>query len=154
MIVATALNTELSYAFCFVAFTVAATWSLVLLQLRRELEQQAQAAASSGGATAPAPPAGPAAPEPTALATRQLIGLRFVAGTSLLSLGMLAGALAVFVSFPRIGFGLFSGAPWAKDRSPPPRRGREHGRATGRRSAIPLARPLGEMARSGRPTGE
>jgi transglutaminase-like putative cysteine protease len=110
LIVATALNTELSYALCFVAFTVAATWSLVLLQLRRELEQQAQAAAAGGGATAPAPPAGPAAPEPTALATRQLIGLRFLAGTSLLSLGMLAGALAVFVSFPRIGFGLFSGA--------------------------------------------
>lgn len=104
LIVATALNTELSYALCFVAFTVAATWSLVLLQLRRELEQQAQAAAGASGSP------GPDGAATVQLSSRELVGPRLLAGTSLLSLGMLGGALAVFVGFPRIGFGLFSSA--------------------------------------------
>ncbi|MBK8482018.1 MAG: DUF3488 domain-containing protein [Proteobacteria bacterium] len=116
LIVATALNTELSYAICFVCFTVSATWSLVLLQLRREIEQQAQTALTDAG-SAPAarrPPPDPDAARARAslagLASRELVGARLLVGTSLLSLGMLGGALAVFIGFPRIGFGLFSSA--------------------------------------------
>src|SRR5262249_27696999 len=39
LVAATTLNTDLSYALCFLAYTVFATWALTLFHLRREMEE-------------------------------------------------------------------------------------------------------------------
>jgi transglutaminase-like putative cysteine protease len=103
MIATTTLNTGLSYAVCFVLYTIFGTWSLVLLHLRREMEQNYLLQHTAEGERSEK------VEVERILSSRRIIGPGFLAGTSVLSLGMLIGAVLIFTLFPRIGFGLFSG---------------------------------------------
>lgn len=103
LVATTTLNTGLSYAVCFALYLLFATWSLVLLHLRREMEQNYLLKHSTEGR-----PSEKVELE-RILRSRRIVGPRFLFGTSFLSLGMLLGAALIFMLFPRIGFGLFAG---------------------------------------------
>lgn len=103
LIAATTLNTGLSYAVCFVGYVVFATWSLALLHLRREMEENYLLKHTEAGHRSEK------VEVERILNSRRIVGPGFLAGTSALSVGMLLVATLIFTFFPRIGFGLFSG---------------------------------------------
>jgi len=103
LVVATTLNTSISYAICFAAYVVFITWGLSLLHLRREMEESYLLRHSESD------PSQRVEVE-RILRSRRVVGGKFLAGTSLLALGVLLGATLVFVLFPRVSFGLFVGA--------------------------------------------
>jgi hypothetical protein len=98
MIVAgTVLNGEISFGLFFLGYVLSSTWSLILLNLRRDLEENVLGhlgQADAGEAR-------------RALASRRIVGPRFFAGTGAVSLIIFAGAALLFLFIPRIGFGLF-----------------------------------------------
>ncbi|HYU16045.1 MAG TPA: DUF3488 and transglutaminase-like domain-containing protein, partial [Candidatus Acidoferrum sp.] len=99
MIVAgTALNGGISFGLLFLGYVLASTWSLILLHLRRDMEENFLVM-----------PAGAARPlqAERILGSRRIVGPRFLAGTGAVSLGIFAGAAVLFLFIPRIGFGLF-----------------------------------------------
>ncbi len=113
------------FAVCFLAYTVLTMWGLTLLHLVRELELQTH----TGPEHLLPPPAPkrrwlgllPPKPVPAPVVwpelpvhastiewrSRRLVGLRYFAGTSLLSLLVLAGSALFFFLFPRLGVGFF-----------------------------------------------
>ncbi|HWM87014.1 MAG TPA: DUF3488 and transglutaminase-like domain-containing protein [Kofleriaceae bacterium] len=101
MVVAgTALNGEVSFGLCFLGYVLTSTWSLILVNLRRDVEENYLSGAG---------------PRPVRsqriLGSRRIVGPRFFAGTGAVSLIVFAGAAVLFLLIPRIGFGLFfSGA--------------------------------------------
>jgi transglutaminase-like putative cysteine protease len=90
----TALNGELTFGLCFLAYVVASTWSLMLYHLRRELEDHHVVP-------------GDAAPLARVLASRRVVDRRFFLGGALVSLAVFAGAAVMFVLIPRMGLGIF-----------------------------------------------
>lgn len=84
-----------SYALVFLAYVIAATWALILLYLRREIEVRV-------GLDQPA--------TAHVIAARGVIGGRFFAASSLVSLSIFAFAIALFFTIPRVGVGLFYGS--------------------------------------------
>lgn len=89
-----ALSSELAFGLCFLVFAVAGTWSLTLTQLRHEIEDEARAnRVADGGAGQ--------------LQSRRLVSARFLAVLGGLAIGALGVAALVFVSFPRVSFGLW-----------------------------------------------
>jgi len=99
------VNPGLSFALVFPLYVVLLTWALILLHLRRDLEQRAV----GGGAVANAAAAGGS---DTAVAApfwriRRLVTRSFLLGTSLLALGIFACSLLIFFLFPRLGLGFF-----------------------------------------------
>jgi transglutaminase-like putative cysteine protease len=101
LVAATTLNTGLTYAACFIAYVIFATWSLILFHLRREMEDKYLLKHSDGAQSEKVEVA-------RILNSRRIVGGSFLAGTSLLSIGVLVGSAAIFTLFPRIGFGLFA----------------------------------------------
>jgi protein-glutamine gamma-glutamyltransferase len=92
----TVLNSELTFGVFFLGYVVSASWALMVFQLRRELEER-HLVPGDGAAPAMA----------RALASRRIVDRRFFTGSALVSLGVFAGAVAMFLVIPRIGFGLF-----------------------------------------------
>lgn len=100
LVAATTVNTELTYAVCFTAYVVFATWALILFHLRREMEDNYLLKHSDDASSEKV--------EVTRiLNSRRIVGGAFLAGTSLVSLGIFLGSALLFVFFPRVGFGMF-----------------------------------------------
>lgn len=100
LVAATTMNSELTYAVCFVLFVIFCSWSLILLHLRREMEENyllkhADAAQSHRVEVE------------RILNSRRIVGGSFLLGTSVVSLGVLLLTSMLFLLFPRIGFGIF-----------------------------------------------
>jgi transglutaminase-like putative cysteine protease len=102
LVVATTLNTGVSYAFCFALFILFGTWALTLLHLRREMEENYLLKHSDGAQSEKVE-------VERILNSRRIVGRSFLAGTSLVSVGIIVIAALIFTLFPRIGFGLFLG---------------------------------------------
>jgi protein-glutamine gamma-glutamyltransferase len=100
LIAATVLSTNLSYAALFIGFVVATPWMLALSHLRREIEGNypAQADADPNARVAIR----------RVLASRRVVGPRFLFGTAMLSLPLFAMTLAIFVAIPRVGQGFLT----------------------------------------------
>ncbi len=98
LIAATVLSTELSYAVAFGGFVVAAPWMFTLGHLRGEIEANHRT------------PDGDLDEEAVAkvLASRQLIGPRYLLGTASLSVPLFLMTGVLFIAFPRVGLGMFS----------------------------------------------
>ena len=97
LIVAAVINPTISFGFCFILYVVFLTWALVLLHLRREMEQLAERSADDPGL----------AEEARTARARQLVGPGFLVGSSVLALAIFACSIVVFLFFPRLGLGLF-----------------------------------------------
>jgi transglutaminase-like putative cysteine protease len=97
------LNSGISYGITFAAFVVFATWSMTLLHLRRETEENYLLKHSEDAQSEKVE-------VERILSSRRIIGGQFLLGTSLVSLGVFGGSLIVFLVFPRIGLGLLGGA--------------------------------------------
>ena len=96
----TVINTDISFGICFLFYVVFTTWTLVLFFLKREMEDNYLLKYGDSLKGRPVQ-------VDRVLNSRKLVGPRFLAVTSLVSLAVFAGALTVFVLFPRVGFGLF-----------------------------------------------
>ena len=96
LIAGAVVNPTLAFAIAFLLYVVLLTWSLVLLHLRRDLEN---VAAREVGGSLDALMASPR--------LRRLVTPGFLGGTSLLALGIFFASITVFLFFPRLGFGLF-----------------------------------------------
>lgn len=105
LVASTVLNAEFTFGLCFLGYVLASTWALVLLHLRREVEDHFGIAAAGAGAAATS--AGPVAVSARVLGSRRIIGPGFLAGTGALSLVVFTAASLLFLVIPRIGFGLF-----------------------------------------------
>ncbi len=101
MVAATVINADLVYGALFLAYVVFTTWTLILFHLRREMEENFLLKYADDGSEA----------RPVqvqrVLNSRKLVGGRFLGLTSLISLVVFLGAIAVFFAFPRVGFGFF-----------------------------------------------
>jgi protein-glutamine gamma-glutamyltransferase len=100
LIAATVLSTNLSYAALFIGFVIATPWMLALSHLRREIEGNYPVQTDT---------------DPSArvairrvLASRRVVGPRFLLGTALLSVPLFAMTLAIFVTIPRVGQGFLT----------------------------------------------
>ena len=100
LVAATVLNSEFSFGVFFLGFVVASTWALILIHLRREMEDNFLVRHADGAASQPVQVG-------RLLASRRIVGPGFFAGTGLVSLVVFAGAALLFLAVPRIGFGLF-----------------------------------------------
>ena len=106
---ATVLSTEITYALCFIGFVIVAPWMLALTHLRAEIEAQhasrVEEEAGDDGDRITLPPQEKTASLQRTLASRNLVGGPFLAGTALLSVPLFLLTAAIFVAFPRVGLG-------------------------------------------------
>jgi transglutaminase-like putative cysteine protease len=100
LVAATVLNSEVSFGIFFLGFVVASTWALILIHLRREMEDNFLVRHADGAASQPVQVA-------RLLASRRIVGPAFFAGTGAISVVVFVGAVLLFLAVPRIGFGLF-----------------------------------------------
>jgi transglutaminase-like putative cysteine protease len=100
LVAATTLNTDFSYAICFLAYTVFATWALTLFHLRREMEENYLLKHSADAQSEKVE-------VERILNSRRIVGGKFLLGTSGVSFAVFLGALIVFFLFPRVGMGFF-----------------------------------------------
>ena len=103
LVAATTLNTGISYAASFSLFVIATVWALTLFHLRREMEENYLLRHGSQGQSEKVE-------VERILNSRRIVGVPFLAGTSLVAVGVLLSSVVVFVGFPRVGVGLFLGA--------------------------------------------
>lgn len=97
LIAATVLSTEVTYALVFVGFVIATPWMLALSHLRREIEANYPAYTDDGGRSRAA--------LTRVLASKRVVGARFLVATALLSVPLFAMTLAIFLIVPRVGQG-------------------------------------------------
>ena len=100
LVAATVRNSEVSFGVFFLGFVVASTWALVLIHLRREMEDNFLVRHADGAASQ-------LVQVSRLLASRRIVGPAFFAGTGAISLVVFVGAVLLFLAVPRIGFGLF-----------------------------------------------
>jgi transglutaminase-like putative cysteine protease len=100
LVAGAALSSDLSYAVCFLAYVVFATWTLTLFHLRREMEENYLLKHSDGAQSE-------RVEVERILNSRRVVGGAFLAGTSLVSLAIFLSASVTFFLIPRIGFGVF-----------------------------------------------
>ena len=100
LIAGTTLNTELVFALCFLVYVVAATWTLTLFHLRREMEDNYLLKHEGGGSERVG--------IERVLNSRRVVGGTFLAGTSTISAGVFVVSAVFFFLFPRVGFNVFS----------------------------------------------
>jgi protein-glutamine gamma-glutamyltransferase len=100
LVAGAALNNDLAYAGCFLAYVIFATWTLTLFHLRREMEENYLIKHSDDGAER--------VEVERILNSRRIVGWSFLGVTSLVSVGVFIGATLVFFLIPRFGFGLFA----------------------------------------------
>jgi transglutaminase-like putative cysteine protease len=103
LVAAAAFNTDLSFALCFVLYITAATWSMILLHLRREMEENYLLRHTTPGAEAKR------VEVHRILQSKRIVSGRFLFATSLLSLSVFLASGVLFFLFPRVGFGLMFG---------------------------------------------
>lgn len=96
LIAATVLSTEIAYAFVFAGFLIVAPWILTLGHLRAEIEASHPAASKDPEALA------------RVLASKQLIGARYLGATAALAVPLFLMTGLVFVLFPRVGLGFLA----------------------------------------------
>ncbi|WP_428265419.1 transglutaminase TgpA family protein [Haliangium sp.] len=101
LVAATVLNPEISYGLFFLGYVLSTTWALILFHLRREMEENFLLKHSEDRASEPVQVT-------RILNSRRIVGRRFFVGTAALSLGVFAASSVLFLTIPRIGFGLFS----------------------------------------------
>jgi transglutaminase-like putative cysteine protease len=97
----TILNTDISYAICFVFYVVFVTWTLMLFHLRKEIEGTYLMRHSQDLE------AGEQVEVSHILYSRRLVSNSFLVATSIIALVIFALSSLIFFLFPRIGFGLF-----------------------------------------------
>ncbi|MBC8133526.1 MAG: DUF3488 domain-containing protein, partial [Deltaproteobacteria bacterium] len=95
------------FAACFVAYVVLTTWTLILLHLRREMEENYLVKHSGN---APSHKVGVA----RILNSRRVVGGPFLAATAGVSLAICAGAVITFALVPRVGAGFALGGARAR----------------------------------------
>jgi len=100
LIGATALSTDLGYGITFLGFVVLTPWMLALSHLRREIEGNYPGALEAHSRAV--------ADVRRVLASRRVVGPRFLAGTALLSIPLFIMTAALFLLFPRVGMGFLS----------------------------------------------
>ncbi len=100
LVAGSVLNADLTYAVCFLAFVISATWTLILFHLRREMEDNFLLKHAD-------PRASERVEIQRILASRRIVDRRFFVGTALVSLGVFVLAGAMFLAIPRIGVGFF-----------------------------------------------
>ena len=100
LVAGAALNSDLAYAACFLAYVIFATWTLTLFHLRREMEENYLIKHSDDGAER--------VEVERILNSRRIVGWSFLGATSLVSLGVFLLATLVFFLIPRFGFGFFA----------------------------------------------
>lgn len=91
-----AINTNPSYLVCFVLHTIVSVWSLILFQLRREMEENYLLRHSDDASSE-------RVQVERVLRSRRIVGWSFLGTTALGGLGVLLFSLLIFVFFPRIG---------------------------------------------------
>lgn len=100
LVAGTVLNSGFSYGVFFLGYVVFSTWAMILLHLRREIEENfllRHGSASSSERVA----------IDRVMSSRRIVSGRFLFGTSLASLVVFLSATVLFLAIPRIGFGLF-----------------------------------------------
>jgi protein-glutamine gamma-glutamyltransferase len=97
---ATTLNADISFALCFLGYVVSATWALILFHLRREMEDNFLLKHSDDSSSE-------RVEVDRILNSRRVVGKGFLAVTAGVSLAIFVMASAMFVLFPRVGFGMF-----------------------------------------------
>lgn len=100
LVAGTMLNPEISFGLCFFGYVISTTWALILFHLRREMEENFLLKHSDDRASEPVQVT-------RILNSRRIVGARFFAGTSLVSVSVFLVAVMMFLAIPRIGFGLF-----------------------------------------------
>lgn len=101
LVAGTVLNPEITYGMFFLGYVVATTWALILFHLRREMEENFLLRHTEDRESEPVQVT-------RILNSRRIVGRRFFVGTALVSLGVFGAASVMFLTIPRIGFGLFS----------------------------------------------
>jgi transglutaminase-like putative cysteine protease len=101
LVAGAALSSDLTYAGCFLAYVVFATWTLTLFHLRREMEENYLLKHSDGAQSE-------RVEVERILNSRRIVGASFLVGTSLVSLAIFIVATCVFFLIPRFGFGFFA----------------------------------------------
>jgi len=97
LIAATVLSTELSYALAFAGFVVVAPWMFALSHLRAEIEASHRTGETLDDEAVA-----------KVLASKKLIGPRYLVGTAALSVPLFLMTGTLFLAFPRVGLGMFS----------------------------------------------
>lgn len=100
LVAGAALNNDLAYAGCFLAYVIFATWTLTLFHLRREMEENYLIKHSDDGAER--------VEVERILNSRRIVGWSFLGATSVVSIGVFLSAGLVFFLIPRFGFGFFA----------------------------------------------
>lgn len=100
LITATVLSTELAYGMIFLGFVIVTPWMLALSHLRREIEGNYPGASPMQGRAV--------ADVRRVLASRRVIGPRFLVGTAALALPIFVLTASIFLFFPRVGLGLLT----------------------------------------------
>jgi transglutaminase-like putative cysteine protease len=100
LVAGAALSSDLSYAGCFVAYVVFATWTLTLFHLRREMEENYLLKHSDGAQSE-------RVEVDRILNSRRIVGGSFLLATSVVSVLIFVCSTVVFFLIPRIGFGFF-----------------------------------------------
>lgn len=100
LIAATVLSTELTYGVVFLGFVIVTPWMLALSHLRREIEGNYPGASPTEGRAV--------ADVRRVLASRRVVGPRFLVGTAALALPIFVLTAGIFLFFPRVGLGLLT----------------------------------------------
>lgn len=101
LVAGAALSADVTYALCFLLYTIAATWTLTLFHLRREMEENYLVKHSEGAHSE-------RVEVERILNSRRIVGGSFLGGTALVSLGVFLSSTVLFFLIPRVGFGLFA----------------------------------------------
>jgi transglutaminase-like putative cysteine protease len=101
LVAGAALSADVTYALCFLLYTIAATWTLTLFHLRREMEENYLVKHSEGAHSE-------RVEVERILNSRRIVGGSFLGATALVSLGVFLSSTVLFFLIPRVGFGLFA----------------------------------------------
>jgi protein-glutamine gamma-glutamyltransferase len=127
MLVAAVIHPSLTFAVCFLIYTVLSIWALTILHLVREIEVQTATGPEhllppeeqvtwwlpwNWRRKPPEPvddglPESPVSPETLRWRRRKLIGGKFLVASSLMALSVLGVSMVFFFLFPRLGMGFF-----------------------------------------------
>jgi protein-glutamine gamma-glutamyltransferase len=99
LVAGSVLSTDLAYGVCFLVFVVAATWTLILFHLRREMEDNFLLKHADDHSER--------VEVRRILESRRIVDRRFFVGTGLVSLGVFAASAVIFLAIPRVGMGFF-----------------------------------------------
>ncbi|HTJ41101.1 MAG TPA: DUF3488 and transglutaminase-like domain-containing protein [Kofleriaceae bacterium] len=99
LVAGSVLNTDLTFGASFLVFVVAATWSLILFHLRREMEDNFLLKHADDHSER--------VEVRRILESRRIVDRRFFVGTGLVSIGVFVLSAIIFLAIPRVGVGFF-----------------------------------------------